>query len=29
MPLYKIDERGRELCRKLIFDERTFEEVSE
>ncbi|MFM8178271.1 MAG: homocysteine S-methyltransferase family protein [Candidatus Kapaibacterium sp.] len=22
MPLYKIDERGRELCRKLIFDER-------
>jgi 5-methyltetrahydrofolate--homocysteine methyltransferase len=27
MPLYKIDERGRELCRQLIFDERTFEEV--
>jgi 5-methyltetrahydrofolate--homocysteine methyltransferase len=25
MPLYKIDERGRELCRQLIFDERTFE----
>jgi 5-methyltetrahydrofolate--homocysteine methyltransferase len=23
MPLYKIDERGRELCRRLIFDERT------
>ena len=23
MPLYRIDERGRELCRKLIFDERT------
>ncbi|MFM8439584.1 MAG: dihydropteroate synthase, partial [Candidatus Kapaibacterium sp.] len=22
MPLYKIDERGRELCRELIFDER-------
>lgn len=22
MPLYKIDERGRELCRQLIFDER-------
>lgn len=28
MPLYKIDERGRELCRQLIFDERTFEEVA-
>ena len=28
MPLYKIDERGRELCRQLIFDERRFEEVS-
>ena len=27
MPLYKIDETGRELCRKLIFDERKFEEV--
>jgi len=26
MPLYKIDERGRELCRELIFDERKFEE---
>ncbi|MCI0706611.1 MAG: methionine synthase [Ignavibacteriae bacterium] len=25
MPLYKIDERGRELCRQLIFDERKFE----
>lgn len=24
-PLYKIDERGRELCRQLIFDERKFE----
>ena len=24
-PLYKIDEKGRELCRKLIFDERRFE----
>ena len=28
MPLYKIDERGRELCRRLLFDERTFEEVA-
>lgn len=27
LPLYKIDEMGRELCRKLIFDERKFEEV--
>jgi 5-methyltetrahydrofolate--homocysteine methyltransferase len=27
MPLYKIDETGRELCRKLIFDERRYEEV--
>jgi 5-methyltetrahydrofolate--homocysteine methyltransferase len=27
MPLYKIDDRGRELCRQLIFDERRFEEV--
>jgi len=27
MPLYKIDERGREFCRQLIFDERKFEEV--
>jgi 5-methyltetrahydrofolate--homocysteine methyltransferase len=25
MPLFKIDERGRELCRQLIFDERRFE----
>ncbi len=25
MPLYKIDERGRELCRQLVFDERKFE----
>jgi 5-methyltetrahydrofolate--homocysteine methyltransferase len=24
-PLYKIDERGRELCRQLIFDERKYE----
>jgi 5-methyltetrahydrofolate--homocysteine methyltransferase len=23
MPLYKVDEKGRELCRRLIFDERT------
>jgi 5-methyltetrahydrofolate--homocysteine methyltransferase len=29
MPLYRIDERGRELCRQLIFDERRFEEVSQ
>ena len=28
MPLYKIDEKGRELARKLIFDERKFEEAS-
>lgn len=28
MPLYKIDERGRELCRQLIFDERQYEEVT-
>jgi 5-methyltetrahydrofolate--homocysteine methyltransferase len=28
MPLYKIDERGRELCRQLIFDERSYEEVA-
>ena len=27
MPLYKIDERGREICRQLIFDDRKFEEV--
>ncbi len=25
MPLYKIDEKGRELCRQLVFDERRFE----
>jgi 5-methyltetrahydrofolate--homocysteine methyltransferase len=29
MPLYKIDERARELCRRLVFDERTFEEVAD
>ncbi len=29
MPLYKIDEKGRELCRQLIFDERKFEEVKD
>ena len=29
MPLYKIDERGRELCRRLIVDDRRFEEVAE
>jgi 5-methyltetrahydrofolate--homocysteine methyltransferase len=27
LPLYKVDEKGRELCRQLIFDERKFEEV--
>ncbi len=26
MPLYKIDERGRELARQLIFDERRYDE---
>ncbi|HLP16130.1 MAG TPA: methionine synthase [Bacteroidota bacterium] len=25
LPLYKIDEKGRELCRQLIFDERKFD----
>jgi 5-methyltetrahydrofolate--homocysteine methyltransferase len=29
MPLYKIDEKGRELCKELIFDNRKFEEISE
>jgi 5-methyltetrahydrofolate--homocysteine methyltransferase len=29
MPLYKIDERGRELCRELVFDERRFEDVKD
>jgi 5-methyltetrahydrofolate--homocysteine methyltransferase len=28
MPLYKIDEQGRDLCRQLIFDERGYEEVA-
>ena len=28
MPLYKIDEKGRDLCRQLIFDERKYEEVA-
>ncbi len=28
MPLYKIDEHGRELCRQLIFDERKWEQVA-
>lgn len=28
MPLNKIDEKGKELCRQLIFDERKFEEVA-
>jgi 5-methyltetrahydrofolate--homocysteine methyltransferase len=27
MPLYRIDERGRELSRQVIFDERRFEEA--
>ena len=29
MPLYKIDEKGRDLCRELIFDGRRYEEVIE
>jgi 5-methyltetrahydrofolate--homocysteine methyltransferase len=29
IPLYKIDETGRELCKQLIFDERKFEKISE
>lgn len=29
VPLYTIDERGRELCRQLIFDERQWEEIEE
>jgi len=29
MPLYKIDEQGREICRKLIYDERVSEGVGE
>jgi 5-methyltetrahydrofolate--homocysteine methyltransferase len=28
IPLYKVDERGRELCRELIFDERRWEAVA-
>ncbi len=28
MPLYKIDEKGREIARQLIFDERKFEEAA-
>jgi 5-methyltetrahydrofolate--homocysteine methyltransferase len=28
MPLYKIDEKGRELARQLVHDERKFEEAS-
>ena len=28
LPLYKIDEKGRDLCRELIFDERKFAEVA-
>ncbi|MBS1911500.1 MAG: homocysteine S-methyltransferase family protein [Bacteroidetes bacterium] len=27
MPLYRLDEQGAELARKLVFDERVFEEV--
>lgn len=27
MPLHKIDERGREIARQLVFDERVFEQV--
>ena len=29
MPLYKIDGKGRDLCRELIFDDRRYEEVME
>lgn len=29
VPLYTIDERGRQLCRQLIFDERQWEEIEE
>jgi 5-methyltetrahydrofolate--homocysteine methyltransferase len=29
MPLYKIDEKGRDLCRELIFDSRGYEQVME
>ncbi len=28
MPLHKIDERGRELAKQIVFDERIFEEVA-
>jgi len=28
IPLYQVDERGRELCRELIFDERKWEAVA-
>ncbi len=28
MPLYKIEEKGREICRQLIFDERRFADAS-
>ncbi len=28
VPLYKLDEKGRELCRQLIFDDRQFEEAA-
>jgi len=28
MPLHKIDERGREIAKQLIFDERVFEKVA-
>ncbi len=28
MPLYKIDERGRDLARQLVFDQRKFEDAS-
>ena len=27
MPLFKIDKKGRELCRELIFDDRKFETI--
>ena len=28
VPLYKIDEQGRDLARQLVFDQRKFEEAT-
>ncbi|HET6402188.1 MAG TPA: hypothetical protein VFH95_12435 [Candidatus Kapabacteria bacterium] len=28
MPLHKIDERGRELAKQIIYDERVFERMA-